>query len=501
MTERRPRPGRRIERTVRWLTVVTTTIGNLVGAVVAFVLLVWVLPRPEVPGGPPVWLVLVLVAAYVLISAPLWAVWVFRRTRPGRRWLHEDRPPTDREQRTLLRSPLYTFASTGIAWAGAAVVFGLYIAVTIEVEFGVTVGITVLLAGLTTAVVSYLLAERLLRPAASLAVEARPLDRPALPGVTYRILIAWAFGSAIPILGIGLASLSTLTQRDFTRTELAVFALTIAGAALAVGFLATLLAARVTAAPVEAVRRAMADVEAGDFSGRVAVHDGTEVGMLQSGFNRMVEGLAERERIRTAFGQHVGVDVAEQAISTGAELGGEVRTAATLFVDVVGSTSIASERPATEVVDLLNQFFGLVVEVTAEHGGTVNKFIGDGAVVVFGAPVEVDDPAGRALAAARDLATRLADQAPRTPAAIGVAHGEVVAGNIGSIDRLEYTVIGDAVNEASRLTELAKERPGRVAASGAAVAAAGGDEASHWHVVDRVVLRGRTAPTDIAEPR
>jgi class 3 adenylate cyclase len=148
------------------------------------------------------------------------------------------------------------------------------------------------------------------------------------------------------------------------------------------------------------------------------------------------------------------------------ELGGETREVSVLFVDIVGSTELASTRPATEVVDVLNRFFGTVVEVVRDHGGSVNKFEGDAALAVFGAPVPLDDHASQALATARDLHERLV-AVDEVEAAIGVSAGEVVAGNIGEERRFEYTAIGDPVNEAARLTELAKERGGVLASQAA----------------------------------
>ena len=179
---------------------------------------------------------------------------------------------------------------------------------------------------------------------------------------------------------------------------------------------------------------------------------------MQSGFNRMVAGLREREQIRELFGRHVGEDVARTALTNGTQLGGEVREVAALFVDLVGSTQMAAEQPPQEVVKLLNRFFAIVIDVVGRHGGWVNKFEGDAALVVFGAPVEDDACASSALAAARDLDARLRRDLPSLVAGIGVSAGPALAGNVGAEHRLEYTVIGDPVNEASRLCELAKRR-------------------------------------------
>ena len=122
----------------------------------------------------------------------------------------------------------------------------------------------------------------------------------------------------------------------------------------------------------------------------------------------MVGGLRERERIHDLFGRHVGEDVARAALEQDVELGGETREVSVLFVDIVGSTTLASEREPDEVVELLNSFFAVVVEVVRDHGGWVNKFEGDAALAVFGAPTPLERHADCALAAARTLAERLA---------------------------------------------------------------------------------------------
>jgi adenylate cyclase len=127
----------------------------------------------------------------------------------------------------------------------------------------------------------------------------------------------------------------------------------------------------------------------------------------------------------------------------------------------------------------------------------VNKFEGDAALCVFGAPVASPDPAGEALAAAREMRGRLLEL-DAVDVGIGVSAGTAVAGNVGSERRYEYTVIGDPVNEAARLCELAKGRPERLLASEAAVRDAGDGEAAHWSVGEAVTLRGREAATRLA---
>ena len=214
----------------------------------------------------------------------------------------------------------------------------------------------------------------------------------------------------------------------------------------------------------------------------------------------MADKVREREKIRGLFGRHVGQEVAEAALSKNPELGGEERDIAVFFIDLVGSTEIASSRPPTEVVALLNRFFAVVVDEVDEHGGFINKFEGDAALAIFGAPAEIDDHCGSALAAARRISARLREEVPECSAAVGVASGRAVAGNVGAKSRFEYTVIGDPVNEAARLSDLAKNAPGAILASKITVEGATSAEAECWKFGDSVTLRGRSAETILASP-
>lgn len=204
----------------------------------------------------------------------------------------------------------------------------------------------------------------------------------------------------------------------------------------------------------------------------------------------MVEGLREREQVRDLFGRHVGREVAAAAELHQPTLGGEERHVAVLFVDVVGSTRMVSSRPPMEVVELLNRFFAVIVEEVDRHSGLVNKFEGDAALAIFGAPGALTNPESNALAATRAVARRLKIEVPECPARIGVASGQVVAGNIGAKERFEYTVIGEPVNEAARLAELARSEPSRALASAATVAAASEREQRFWRLGRPVRLRG-----------
>ncbi len=476
--------------------------ANLLGAAIVYAIGVWVLPAEtgaSVDENEQRIVNLIAVAIFFAVTTPIAMTAGRRRLRRASDWLLEDRMPTPAERRAALRAPLRIVGLTAGIWLLAAVVFGILNA-TYDLESGRRVAVSVLLGGLTTCAFIYLLTERQLRPVAARALASGVGDRRLGPGVKTRSVLAWALGTAVPIVGLGMAALSALVQDDFSRDQLAIAALSLCAVALVVGLLASVLSARAVADPVNALRKAVQRVDEGDLDVEVTVYDGSEIGQLQAGFNQMVAGLRERERVQDLFGRHVGEEVARAALEGEIELGGEVREVAVLFTDVIGSTTLAAERPPEEVVGLLNSFFGLVVEVVGKHGGWVNKFEGDGALAVFGAPVEADDAASRALAAARELAERLPDEVDGLEAGIGVSAGEAVAGNIGEESRFEYTVIGDPVNEAARLTELAKERPGHVLASEAILERATPGEQERWRLDGAAKLRGRREETRLAMP-
>jgi adenylate cyclase len=310
----------------------------------------------------------------------------------------------------------------------------------------------------------------------------------------------WLLGSGMPVVGIALTACFALVLRNLTETQFGVAVLILATATLIFGFLLMWILSWLTATPVRVVRAALKRVEEGDLRGDLVVFDGTELGELQRGFNAMVDGLRERERVRDLFGRHVGREVAAAAERERPKLGGEERHVAMVFVDIVGSTQLVTSRPAADVVQLLNRFFAVIIDEVDRHCGLVNKFEGDATLAVFGAPNHLDQPEDEALAASRAIARRLRSEVPECPAGIGVAAGQVVAGYIGARQRLEYTMIGEPVNEAARLCELAKAEPGRLLASSDTVNAAGEDERGHWSLGESVTLRGHNQPTRLAVP-
>ncbi len=355
-------------------------------------------------------------------------------------------------------------------------------------------------SGIVVSASCYLFTEFALRPVAAQALEVGPPPRRFAPGIMGRTMLVWALGSGVPVLGILLAAILTLSLQNVTPTEFTVAVMILALFALIFGFILMWILSWLTATPVRVVRAALNRVEEGDLDTNLVVFDGTELGQLQRGFNSMVGGLRERERVRDLFGRHVGREVAALAEQVRPKLGGEERHAAVIFVDIIGSTQLVTSRPAVEVVELLNRFFAVVVDEVDRHHGLVNKFEGDAVLAVFGAPVALDNAEDEALAAARAMAERLRVEVPECNAGIGVAAGQVVAGNVGAKERFEYTVIGEPVNEAARLCELSKTVEHHLVASSETVANASESERARWTLGETVTLRGHDEPTRLATP-
>ena len=471
-------------------------LANGVGALVFGVYSIFL--EPEADGADTTALELAVVA---VIGSVAMAVGAWRSTVTvirGRRWLREKRVPSEEERQATLAIPVRLAVLSFAIWAVVAVAVAVAFALLgdTRVEIART-AVGVLDSGLVTCAAVFLLAERPLRPSFTAALAYGPPHRSlSLHG---RLLVMWALGSGVPLFMLGFCAIGFPADQ---RAKLAAPTAFLAVAALVAGAAITSWAARSVADPIRAVREGLERVENGDLDVTVPVDDGSELGVLEAGFNRMAAGLRERARLRDLFGRHVGDEVAALAIDQSSGLGGSRREASALFVDLVGSSAMAEVFSPEAVVETLNAFFGAVVETVSAEGGWVNKFEGDGALCVFGAPADQPDHAARALRAARTLRERVTDLESRYPgldAAVGVSSGAVVAGNVGTERRYEYTVIGRPVNEASRLSELAKGNANRVLASGASIDRAG-DEAQNWTGVGTVALRGHTVPTTLYEP-
>lgn len=229
---------------------------------------------------------------------------------------------------------------------------------------------------------------------------------------------------------------------------------------------ATLLARRLTR-PLGLLDKAVRKVRAGDLTVKVPVESRDEIGSLAQSFNEMTVGLQQRDQIKATFKRYLAPAVVEELIQNPDKLnlGGEDKELSILFSDLVGFTSLSEGRKASELVALLNEYFDEVGQAIVRRGGTLDKFAGDSVMCFFGAPLDQPDHRARALLSALDHLQVVDDVQqrwramgrPNIDCRIGVNSGPVVVGNIGSRDGQDYTVIGDAVNLASRLEGANKE--------------------------------------------
>jgi class 3 adenylate cyclase len=231
------------------------------------------------------------------------------------------------------------------------------------------------------------------------------------------------------------------------------------GVATTVALGLTFLLSRSILRPISDLQRATQRVVDGDFEISVPVTTGDEIGELAASFNAMVAGLSERERIRDAFGTYLDREVAEYILSDSFTEEGVELEVSVLFTDVRDFSAFAAESDAKEVVAALNRLFEVVVPVVSRHGGHVDKFEGDGLLAVFGAPAPYRDHARRATRAAIEICRRVneREQAGDLRVGVGVNTGRVVAGAVGGAGRLNFSVIGGAVNVAARVEAATRE--------------------------------------------
>jgi class 3 adenylate cyclase len=306
------------------------------------------------------------------------------------------------------------------------------------------------------AVLHFFGAELALRPVVhEIALQLPPEFSERGRGVPLR----WKLLGTLPLInvitGVIVSGLSTRERASVSDLGLDVIVAVLV--AFTVSFELTLLLTRSVVAPVRELVDATQRVKGGDFSARVPVTSGDEIGQLARSFNEMLTGLEERERLRAAFGSYVSPDVAERVMSEGELLEGEDVEVTILFVDIRDFTPFAERSTARETVTYLNDFFELVVPILERHRGQPNKFIGDGVMGVFGAPERLPDHASRALDAAREIALAVDERyGGSLRVGIGLNSGPVSVGSVGGGGRLEFTVIGDAVNVAARVEHLTR---------------------------------------------
>ncbi|MFO1161653.1 MAG: adenylate/guanylate cyclase domain-containing protein [Reyranellaceae bacterium] len=254
--------------------------------------------------------------------------------------------------------------------------------------------------------------------------------------------------------------------------------------------------------PIRILTLAMGKVANGNLSVRAPVTSNDEIGELTGQFNRMVEGLREREQIRETFGRYVDESVASTILRRQGEgvLAGETGVATILFTDIAGFTTIAEYLAPNELVSALNEYLTTVLEPIRAHGGIVNTFIGDGLFASFNMPLACEGHAACAVRAAIDIQRAVGNRTFGDPGVafatrIGIATGSVVGGSVGAGQRMSYTLLGDTVNLAARLEELNKKRGTRILVEQGTREACGDDFT--FTPLGKVAVRGRSDPVTV----
>jgi class 3 adenylate cyclase len=267
------------------------------------------------------------------------------------------------------------------------------------------------------------------------------------------------------------------------------------GVGLVFSFELTQLLARSLTRPISDLRRGLTRVTSGDYDTRVPVITSDELGQLSHDFNLMAKGLAEREAMREAFDTYLDADVVPLILSGRYPTEGVEVTVSIMFVDVRGFTSFAEQASAREVVAALNSLFEVMVPIVTGHGGHVDKFMGDGMLAAFGAPEGYADHADRAVAAGLAIVEAVNVPGAELQVGVGINTGTVVAGSIGGAGRLNFSVIGDAVNVAARV-----EAATRTTGDALLFTCATRDALTrplHAHSRGSVSLKGKAEPVEV----
>nr|BFD62247.1 hypothetical protein BdHM001_09280 [Bdellovibrio sp. HM001] len=243
-------------------------------------------------------------------------------------------------------------------------------------------------------------------------------------------------------------------------------AIFVAGSAISMAIFFIFLFSMTLTSPIEKLAEMINLVSKGNFNvkARAAVRSHDEVGDLAEAFDQMTEGLKERDKVKSLFSKFHGSSVAEDLINKDIGVGGQTKEVVVFFSDIRGFTAFSEKRSPEEVVEMLNEYFGVMVKIINSHGGVVDKFIGDAIMAVWGAPKSSDRDAHQAVRACLEMRRaleelnerRIARNQPPINIGMGLHAGKAISGTIGSDERMEYTVIGNTVNTASRIEASTK---------------------------------------------
>jgi len=479
---------------------------NVVSALIICLGTVGLFKLYEDPGSTEFWITLAFAEAVCLLTV----LWVIIRgwfvVRPLTRWVagQRDEAASLEAWRAGVTFPREFVA--GVGWKPFALVaIPVSVFATIYQELptygGVIIFAGTLVAVAYAAVLHFFASELFLRPVLAHIHRYLPDDFEAIAkGVPLR----WKLLGALPVInvitGVVVSGLSASQQASLEDLGLDVIVAVIV--AFTISFELTALVTKSVLDPVGDLLRATERVGSGDFSTRVPVVSGDEMGELAARFNKMVRGLEEREALRQAFGSYVDPDVADRVLNEGELLEGEQVEATILFVDIRDFTAFAENASAREAVAQLNDFFGLIVPCVTEQRGHANKFIGDGLLAVFGAPERYPDHADRAVETACRIAAAVEQRyGQELRIGIGINSGPVMVGTVGGGGRLEFTVIGDPVNVAARVEEATRDTGDTILLTESTRALLGEGWRARLEERGSMPLRGKSEPIALYAPR
>jgi adenylate cyclase len=497
--------------------------ANVGGAVLVYLYFNFVDPLEQIGSDAPYQgqrLVVFLIVMTVILSgnAYLSARWF----GPLARWRERLREGTDPAavpetiRRRVLNAPLANTVLTQAGWTIAGLFYLIYlhaVAALAPGEVGRITAALILVAGPLTAALTFLASEYYLRRQVPMFFPDGRIERAGVLRVPILARLAGTFAvtSILPLLLMMLVDFG-MERRYEVRVHPDVGAFW-THLVRAQGFIAivtglfslvmTWLVARFINRPVQALRAAMARVAAGDLSVRAPVRSADELGELNAHFNAMVDDLRAHERTREIFGRYVSPAVARDALERGVALGGEAIAATAMFVDLRGFTAMSRRGTPAHVVEVLTEYYAIVERVCEREGGVITQFLGDGVVVVYGAPLQ---PLARharaavraAIALQHALAERNAVSAGEPlEAGIGICTGDMVAGNVGTGGRVTYTIVGDAVNQAARLQVMTRDLASSILITASTQMALGSESGVALRPFGPVPLKGIAEPVEV----
>ena len=427
---------------------------------------------------PPSALAQFLAVLAVLVLASILGVYLVHRRLSGAlvAWL---RAPGDgvvlAAWRQAINYPAHISVTVGLSAVAVSLLAAAVTAVTHDDwTLGLHIAVGGCLAATLDAIFAWLYTDWATRPLRRAMAVRDPMLPVTGPGI---VSLGLAAKMTIVIVGVSLVGsvvAGTLAYREAAAAiasgqpgSLALHLVLVTATGLAVSLSGCLLVTRHTTEPLRELTTLVTELNPERYTQRGVPMSADEVGNLMAAVNSMLGGLEERDFIKDAFSRYVTRQVSDVVLQGGLELGGELLTATILIADIRDFTSLSEHMPPRQVVRVLNRYFTEMVEECMEHGGMIDKFIGDAIMVVFGAPVR-QPPEQSALNAARAALGMLgrleqlnrsfiADGLPALKIGIGVHTGEAIAGNIGAPQRLDYTLIGDVVNTVARIESACKE--------------------------------------------